>query len=52
MSDSHTQLHPIFKIWCAILGLALLATGLFYVIGGVSSSVSVVLGTSCLQGFS
>lgn len=34
MSDSHTQPHPIFKIWCAILGLALLATGLFYVIGG------------------
>lgn len=34
MSDAHPKSHVIFKIWCIILGLALLLTGLFYVIGG------------------
>lgn len=34
MTNSHTQSHPILKIWCVILGLALLITGLFYLIGG------------------
>lgn len=32
MSEAQSQ--PIFKIWCFILGLALLLTGLFYLIGG------------------
>ncbi|MCJ8160545.1 glucose/quinate/shikimate family membrane-bound PQQ-dependent dehydrogenase [Acinetobacter zhairhuonensis] len=34
MSDTQTKPKPIFKIWCFILGLALLLTGLFYLIGG------------------
>ena len=32
MSEAQSQ--PIFNIWCFILGLALLLTGLFYLIGG------------------
>ncbi|SDY86112.1 glucose/quinate/shikimate family membrane-bound PQQ-dependent dehydrogenase [Acinetobacter kyonggiensis] len=34
MSEPHSKSQPIFKIWCFILGLALLLTGLFYLIGG------------------
>ncbi|GAA5007995.1 glucose/quinate/shikimate family membrane-bound PQQ-dependent dehydrogenase [Acinetobacter puyangensis] len=34
MSDTHAKSHMLFKIWCFILGLALLLTGAFYVIGG------------------
>ncbi|WP_151708920.1 glucose/quinate/shikimate family membrane-bound PQQ-dependent dehydrogenase [Acinetobacter brisouii] len=34
MSDSHTQPHLILKIWCLILGLALLLTGLFFIVFG------------------
>ncbi len=33
MSES-TNSHTILKIWCFILGLALLLTGLFFTIGG------------------
>ena len=34
MSDPQAKSHIIFKIWCFILGLALLITGVFYIIGG------------------
>ncbi|MCU4304633.1 glucose/quinate/shikimate family membrane-bound PQQ-dependent dehydrogenase [Acinetobacter ursingii] len=34
MSDPQAKSHIILKIWCFILGLALLITGLFYIIGG------------------
>ena len=34
MSEPHSKPQPIFKIWCFILGFALLLTGLFYLIGG------------------
>ena len=34
MSDPQAKSHIILKIWCFILGLALLVTGLFYIIGG------------------
>ncbi|WP_151982478.1 glucose/quinate/shikimate family membrane-bound PQQ-dependent dehydrogenase [Acinetobacter guerrae] len=34
MSDPQEKSHIILKIWCFILGLALLITGLFYIIGG------------------
>ncbi|OTG89004.1 glucose/quinate/shikimate family membrane-bound PQQ-dependent dehydrogenase [Acinetobacter sp. ANC 3832] len=34
MSQPHSKPQPIFKIWCFILGFALLLTGLFYLIGG------------------
>jgi quinate dehydrogenase (quinone) len=34
MSES-TSSHIILKIWCFILGLALLLTGLFFTVGGV-----------------
>ena len=34
MSEPHSKSQSIFKIWCFILGLALLLTGLFYLIGG------------------
>lgn len=34
MSDPEAKSHIIFKIWCFILGLALLITGVFYIIGG------------------
>jgi quinate dehydrogenase (quinone) len=34
MSETHSKSQPIFTIWCFILGLALLLTGLFYLIGG------------------
>ena len=34
MSEPHSKSQPIFKIWCFILGFALLLTGLFYLIGG------------------
>jgi hypothetical protein len=30
MSESDSKFHIILKIWCFILGLALLATGIFY----------------------
>ncbi|CAM4378018.1 glucose/quinate/shikimate family membrane-bound PQQ-dependent dehydrogenase [Acinetobacter pragensis] len=29
-----SKAQPVFKIWCFILGLALLITGLFYIVGG------------------
>lgn len=29
-----SKAHPVFKIWCFILGLALFITGLFYIVGG------------------
>lgn len=34
MSESDSKFHILFKIWCFILGLALLATGIFYIVGG------------------
>lgn len=34
MSDPQEKSHIILKVWCFILGLALLITGAFYVIGG------------------
>lgn len=34
MNEPKSKSQPIFKIWCFILGLALLITGLFYLIGG------------------
>jgi len=34
MSEAQSKPGAIFKIWCFILGLALLLTGLFYLIGG------------------
>ncbi|KAA8734453.1 glucose/quinate/shikimate family membrane-bound PQQ-dependent dehydrogenase [Acinetobacter qingfengensis] len=35
MIDSQTRSGTLFKIWCFILGLALLITGLFFLVGGV-----------------
>ncbi|MFW2061585.1 membrane-bound PQQ-dependent dehydrogenase, glucose/quinate/shikimate family, partial [Acinetobacter baumannii] len=34
MSESDSMFHILFKIWCFILGLALLATGIFYIVCG------------------
>ncbi|MDR0072017.1 hypothetical protein RFX60_33210, partial [Acinetobacter sp. 11520] len=34
MSESDSKFHILFKIWCFILGLVLLATGVFYIVGG------------------
>lgn len=34
MSERSPKTQTIFKIWCFILGLALLLTGLFYIVGG------------------
>ena len=34
MSEAQSKPGLIFKIWCFVLGLALLLTGLFYLIGG------------------
>ena len=34
MSESHAGSHTLLKIWCFILSLALLLTGVFYIVGG------------------
>lgn len=34
MSSAHAKSHTILKIWCFILGIVLLATGLFFTVGG------------------
>lgn len=34
MSESHAGSHTLLKIWCFILSLVLLLTGVFYIVGG------------------
>ncbi len=43
MSESDSKFHILFKIWCFILGLVLLATGVFYIVGGGKLVLLVVL---------